>query len=144
MSFTKQETFDIVARGLLTQAARSTNANGDCKYRGSNGTKCAAGFLIPDEQYRHSLEGETVVGGPAQPVIESQGHDLPLVGALQELHDVGWELYRFSLEGEDYDHNVMRSWPSGFRKIAKDWGLSAAVVDELEDRFLAKVAAEHG
>lgn len=62
---TPQEVFDKVARHLLTQkrkamAVMPEAANGDakpaCAYRGSDGTSCAFGCLIPDSCYDPVLE----------------------------------------------------------------------------------------
>lgn len=59
-----QEAFDIVYRHLLTQNIKAMEPaeNGMCVYRGSNGTKCAVGVLIPDELYSESMEGEGYEG----------------------------------------------------------------------------------
>ena len=54
---TEQEVFDIVAKHLLTQNARSRNLLGVCLYRSSNGQKCAAGCLIPDKIIVSNFEG---------------------------------------------------------------------------------------
>ena len=59
---TLQEVFNIVSAHLLTQIKRSIKTlNGSyfsaCAYRGKNGMKCAAGVLIPDDQYNPKMEG---------------------------------------------------------------------------------------
>lgn len=54
---TLQEIYSTVRQHLLTQNARSAK-NGNCLYRGPNGTKCAAGALIPDEIYTPSIENK--------------------------------------------------------------------------------------
>lgn len=46
--FSKQDTFDVAAKGMLLQGRRST-AFGRCFFRGPDGTRCAVGFLIPDD-----------------------------------------------------------------------------------------------
>lgn len=48
-----QEIFNTVWNGLLSQMRKSTKLGDSlsCKYRGAEGRKCAAGFLIPDEEY---------------------------------------------------------------------------------------------
>jgi hypothetical protein len=63
----KQEVFDIVSNHLLTQMKRSSVAfqtpqkynHENCKYRTSDGLKCAAGILIPDDQYDPKMEGKS-------------------------------------------------------------------------------------
>ena len=53
---TEQTAFNIVKNHLLTQMTKSMEENelGDtqCLYRGPNGTKCAIGALITDEEYK--------------------------------------------------------------------------------------------
>lgn len=51
-----------VSNPLLKQGRRSVNPKNDdaCMYRGDNGLKCAAGFLIPDELYDRSLEYQNI------------------------------------------------------------------------------------
>jgi hypothetical protein len=97
---TRQETFDIVARHLLTQNERAAHG-GNCYYR-LDGLKCAAGILIPDDKYREEFEDSPVLyeseredsSSLAGEVIASEGHDLILVQKLQNIHDnhdpMGW------------------------------------------------------
>jgi hypothetical protein len=58
----KQEMFNKVWFGLQgqdwKQSVDSFNGGGNqCAYRGANGAKCAAGHLIPDENYDEEFEG---------------------------------------------------------------------------------------
>lgn len=119
MSVSTQETFDIVARHLLTQGVRSVDAaaGGEvlCRYRSSLGLKCAVGVLIPDDLYTPSMESNPVVDDPVRSVIDGLGHDLSLCEELQELHD---------------DVPVCE-WDDALRKLAHDWNLSSAVIDEV-------------
>lgn len=92
--FTKQETFDRVARHLLTQNEESNGFLSDgeaetltCLYR-SGLLKCAAGCLIPEEEYKEEYEGKDVK------LLCSKydwsyffGHDIELVSFLQTIHD---------------------------------------------------------
>lgn len=56
-----QTAFDKVVRHLLKQGKRSESSEaGGCAYRGEMGLACAVGCLIPDDEYRPSLEGESV------------------------------------------------------------------------------------
>jgi hypothetical protein len=59
----KQEIFDIISNHLLTQMKRS-DAPGPkginlCKYLNPDGLKCAAGILIPNDQYDPEMEGKS-------------------------------------------------------------------------------------
>jgi hypothetical protein len=58
---TLQEIFNIVSAHLLTQIKRSIKRLNSsyfsaCAYRGNEGLKCAAGVLIPDDQYEPEME----------------------------------------------------------------------------------------
>lgn len=63
---------------------------------------CAAGCLIPNEEYDASLEecGTVLMNNAVRAIIAKQGHDLGLVRDLQEVHDdfkiEDWE-HRFKL-----------------------------------------------
>lgn len=84
---TRQETFDFVARALAKQGRPSRGVRGFCMYRGPEGLKCAAGFLIPDADYSSRFENLDVTATPVAKVLEAHGYDLDLVKALQEAHD---------------------------------------------------------
>ena len=67
---TAQEVFDHVAEHLLKQGKRSLSAleegseysySSGCSYRGVNGTSCAVGCLIPDDEYKVVIEGVSVI-----------------------------------------------------------------------------------
>jgi hypothetical protein len=93
--FTKQETFDKVATHLLTQG-RKAMSGADCCYLAPDGAKCAAGCLIPKRRYRKAFEGVAVRAHNVQgKLIVELGHDLPLVNALQLIHDYSLPVERF-------------------------------------------------
>ena len=55
-----QKTFDTMVDHLYKQGGPAINDIGGCLYRGPNGSKCAIGCLIPDEEYKDSMEGKSV------------------------------------------------------------------------------------
>lgn len=59
---TNKEVFDYVKENLLAQGKKSlySEQNQVCYYRGCDDTKCAAGFLLTDDQYNPVFEGVTV------------------------------------------------------------------------------------
>lgn len=58
MQYTEQEAFDKALAGIRAQGyAPSYDPDVGCLYRGPGGTKCAFGFLIPDELYIPRFEG---------------------------------------------------------------------------------------
>lgn len=95
---TKQETFDTVVDHLRKQGAKAVaNCGGGCSYRNPEGLKCAAGCLIPDDQYKPGFEGRWIEDTPLSDLagfalelnalIETLGHDRILVKRLQQVHD---------------------------------------------------------
>lgn len=108
-----QEIFDVVSNHLLTQMKRSdkpgpTNTN-NCMYLGPNGLKCAAGILIPEDQYNPEFEGKSwedlTLNGHVQ-----KNHVIP-ISELQNIHDwtepQNWkfELVAFA-EQYKLNHNI--------------------------------------
>lgn len=57
---TNQKVFKDIVLHLLTQKIQSKiikmSGHLGCSYRGANGTSCAVGCLIPDEQYVYTME----------------------------------------------------------------------------------------
>jgi len=95
-----QEVFDTVVAHLRKQGRVSMGAFDTRAYLGFDGTKCAVGCLIPDDQYTPSLEGRNILDlvGSGNVVLdpEDTGGTLGLLYALQIIHDTDptteWEL----------------------------------------------------
>ena len=90
----KQLAFNGVWRGLKSQGfVASTNEEGDCMYRGDNRRKCAAGWLIRDENYSRRLEfyqaSTDVIRDALRPTFEEFGESPPLsfIRNCQLVHD---------------------------------------------------------
>ena len=86
---TKQEVFEHVVTALLKQNKRSMGVNeegtGTCLYRSSDGSKCAAGHCIGDDEYNPRFEGNTWGCLIAQSeVTVTHGN---LISRLQRFHD---------------------------------------------------------
>lgn len=88
---TAQEVFDQVAKHLLTQmkksvakraAERAPGWKDYCMYRGFDGTKCAAGCLISDDEYKPEFENLNWAHLSSVP----EEHCL-LIMELQDIHD---------------------------------------------------------
>jgi hypothetical protein len=86
---TAQEVFDQVAKHLLEQGKRSMKLNvykaEICLYRGPEGTMCAAGCLISDNEYKDDMEGgswENLVKYGYTPETHKD-----LISYLQRVHD---------------------------------------------------------
>lgn len=85
---TKQEIFNTVCNGILSQGGPSVNECGNCCYRNENGHKCAAGLLIKDEDYYFTMEGQTCEKGtPVGEYLARNEIDIDFVRDLQLIHD---------------------------------------------------------
>lgn len=108
---TPQEIFDTVAVHLMTQVHRSEDkAHEECLYRGPDGLKCAAGALIPDDDYSSGVEGLPVISVP----YFENAYCVVLIESLQRCHD--------NIEPVD--------WLKRLEEVAAERGLSPAVLDQ--------------
>lgn len=81
---TAQEIFNLVWDHLITKASPKSMEGDECLYRGPNGTKCAVGALVTDEECKHwGALGVRRVRLPAR----LQKHELLLL-ELQTAHDM--------------------------------------------------------
>ena len=109
-----QQMFDIVVGGLLRQNAQSLGRISDiCLYRGLHGRKCAVGFLISDEAYHSSLEGENTTSQSVLKAIEMTfpkltTSEIGLLYSMQNIHD--------SCEPHQ--------WPNQFASLARRYNLT--------------------
>lgn len=111
----KQEIFDFVARNLLKQG-KPSHIDGECRYR-MDGLKCAAGWLIPDEEYDRHYEGNTISGVPYftnNHLFSSELLDL--IDDLQEAHD----LYTIPWPQKDEIFENPESWKMAWISLMYD------------------------
>jgi len=88
ITMTELEILNIVEEHLLKQNRHALNSKGACSYRALDGTKCAVGCLISDEEYSPKMEGGTVTILIAQNLLPERL--LPyavLLMELQSIHD---------------------------------------------------------
>jgi hypothetical protein len=108
---TKQRVFNKVVRHLLTQNKASVMGV-VCRYRGRDGLMCAAGCLIPDENYDKSMESTSWVELIKNGEVPSNHKDL--IYSLQRVHDM------FGVE----------EWPEKLNEIAKKYNLDPSYVEK--------------
>ena len=80
-----QEVFDREWDWFIIQNQPFGNGYVSCKFRGTNGSRCAIGLLIPDEDYKESLEST-----PLNHFAADFGWGvkiLPLLVSLMSAHD---------------------------------------------------------
>jgi len=64
------------------------DVRGVCVYRGKNGTKCAVGCLITDEEYKREMEGNDVTALNRLGLLpERLIPHLELLSEMQAVHD---------------------------------------------------------
>lgn len=106
--FTNQQTFTLVRNHLLKQGKKALDDRG-CVYLSPDGSKCAAGCLIPEEKYDSSFERRDV----PRVIIENGfsdwfEHNPCLVVSLQYIHDC----------------SPSSEWDERLSDLAEGWGVS--------------------
>ena len=120
---TKQQVFNKVAKHLLKQNERATNADGGCMYRGEAGTKCAVGCLIPDKKYTEELDypemgsSNLARSRAVQEVLEGEGLQLFENGKPTEMMDMLNRLQSV------HDNTAPSAWEFHLKRCAKELGL---------------------
>lgn len=108
-TWTEQQVFDKIVEHLRKQGAKSLMGSDDtalkCAYRGNDNRMCAAGCLIPDDEYSPEIES-WVWANLAKNGIVPNNH-AHLIWDLQNVHDL-WPT-------ED--------WERKFHTIAQKYGL---------------------
>lgn len=117
-----QTLFDHVVGSLIKQGKPSLvelwmNGRRDfsCAYRGDGGTRCAAGWALPDAAYRQGIEGTEIdsvirFGGEATAVLRPYR---AMLTALQEAHDNSWD-------PRSWDAGDHSTWLANFKRRARD------------------------
>lgn len=134
----KQQVFNTVSRHLFTQGRRSfgllpkSEHLQGCLYRGPDDTKCAVGCLIPDNQYRIWMEGQTVFNVVHRDTLTTIPEVLvdhtALLSALQKIHDMS-------------EHWLTtKTMRAALRRVAKYNGLSCETMRKMKfsDRWRIK------
>lgn len=142
---TRQEMFDKVVEGLASQDFQQSvsvyriNDEGDvdfgCVYRGENGLKCAAGWLIPDELYDPNMENRLATGIIKQypqcnEYLECSDDDRfdKLVNELQGAHD---------------DSSNPSKMINNLRRVAASANLNTKKLDEAEKALEVKLEQQY-
>lgn len=107
-----QEIFDHVVENLRKQKYKSASSNSSCLYRGPNGRKCAAGWLIPDEIYDPCMEKSVVRNLNFFSNHPVYGKFLDLINDLQYIHDY-----------DGYSGYGIADWESSWEDLARKYNL---------------------
>ncbi len=109
-----QEVFDFVVTRLVEQGCKS-RIDGRCAYRGANGARCAAGWLLPDIEYDYCHEGDVSTNVPW---FQKCGVNASLLRRLQMAHDRCPEM------------NFTQVFLAEARLIARDYRLKMSELEE--------------
>ena len=101
-----QEAFTLARDHLLKQCARATNLSGSCRYRAADGTRCAIGVLIPDDEYDSTIEAQSIEE-IFDKVPALQDLDVDMLTSLQVVHD----------------EKEIRDWETHLRRVANEHDL---------------------
>lgn len=120
-----QEIFTFVVEALKAQGKRAIDDHGHCRLRGEGGTKCAAGFLIPDSEYSPELDTadflqtEKIKDFPE--ICENDG----LMHCLVSLHDTDYNWAKNLFEKRfDEKHPFSSIGIKSIKKTAECFGLT--------------------
>jgi hypothetical protein len=131
---TNQEAFDLVVTHLKNQG-RQAFADGACKYRTSDGLKCAIGALIPDEDYMPEWEGHSVGELISSFGLETASVDRGLLAELQYVHDCATTWHNVPA-GRFVSHEGKKL----LRATAHLYDLDPKIIDTV---FVVKTGNEH-
>ena len=134
-----QTFFTTVVTALIEQGRPAASKDG-CLYRGTDGTKCAIGIIIPDEEYNaYPIEGSPVgtliANANMWPTLVTltEKVDVNLMAAMQAAHDGTnghftpygrVELFDTTQTAAYEDPNWLENFKIRAKKIAEAWGLN--------------------
>lgn len=121
---TAQEMFNVVCIGILAQGKASTEKNKDgyneCKYRAADGSKCALGLLIPDEDYKPEMETKNYLALKQNKLLPdwlSRSETAMLLQRMQSAHDV------------QLAHGSMGAWERMMIQIGRELNLDTSILE---------------
>lgn len=101
---TAQEVFNKVYCHLMTQMMRCEDGI-TCLYRDDDGLKCAAGCLIPDEEYKLEMEGNGWSHLVSEGMVPPEHKQLII--DLQHIHDgVSIDMWKEQLREIALNHGL--------------------------------------
>lgn len=107
---TQQELFDEIVSGLIAQGKPSLNEFWQCSYRGKDGTKCAAGMIVPDASYDLSMEnhffGTTMYG--------VQNFPRPMLSFIEQLQSAHDHAFTNAMPGSERAKITDAEWLEAF------------------------------
>lgn len=113
-----QTIFNTVYINIMKQGKASLNGEGKCMYRSPDGSKCAVGHLIEDDEYDDDMEHTNIYGLYDLYFLPKRlaGH-LELLTQLQQAHDNFSSHENFLVRYQEY----MKEVAYRFKLIVPDY-----------------------
>lgn len=130
-NFDNQQAFDYVVEFMSEQNKRSVRGDGmDCMYRSADGTKCAAGCLLPDEAIKE-WTGDSDHKWISEP-FAYEGQIIGKVVIEKYLPKVDYELVRQLQGAHDYpSEDFKKSFYEQATKVATNFNLDSSKLESL-------------
>lgn len=128
---TPQELFDKTIAHLIFMSGPCIRPeDGQCMYRGEGGTRCAAGFWVPDDRWVPEMEGQVISSYAGHLSNEAAPH-VRLISDLQhEVHDAvtSWDRTMTS-DDSSYIYTWDRaSLQKNINRVAEKYGLKTVEI----------------
>lgn len=134
---TNQEIFDLSTRGIIAQGGPAfvlKDGTAFCMYRTAEGHKCAAGQLLPDDEYTIAMENRTPSANSTfRPLLTTDGG---LLSRLQAAHDAAAAAeYGDATNRRNMTVTQQRpfwdEWRDRLTKIVAEFSLDGAAINEI-------------
>lgn len=125
---TNQEIFNKALFGIREQNYEQSGKDDSCAYRGKNGTKCAVGHCIDDataerwDGFFDSSIRSIFHHSPEEYSKVFDNEQLPLLAALQAVHDTTLDLLSFAFGQAEFEQEM--------KNIAQQFNLVYTPVNE--------------
>lgn len=118
---TRQELFTQIETHLINQNERSHDSTlRFCRYRDSNGRKCAIGAAIDDEHYSEEFEG-IELGTDIHEFEGDESKRLALIAALEKSGVNSADFGMLARLQKVHDNHAIDSWSEKLREVALDY-----------------------
>lgn len=133
-----QTTLEKVVRHMFKQGKPAQNQFGECVYRGPEGTMCAVGCLIPDDQYRPEMDLSTnLLEEPLGTSVSSVRKRFPDVPFFAQMTNYDEE---FLSKLQNIHDDIDYTWDS--TKIMKD-AITIVFGDHFNLEFMDELSFVH-
>jgi len=125
-----QEAFNTMYNGVLKQGCASMDYEGTCLYRGDNGAKCNAGYLIDDEHYDPEFNSAAIYNADVSEALQVSigskliSEDFSFIGDAQQAHDSAALTTKAAHITKDNDGVFIAKYKVNMKGLAESYGLT--------------------